>query len=118
MARFFSEQPPYLIGTEASGSAHYWARVLGGLEHTVRLRAPQFVKRYVKSQKNDADDTEAICEAVTQPTMWFVPQNFVEQQDQQCLHRVRSRLVSNRTHRINQIRAYWPSTGLCCRSIR
>jgi transposase len=61
VARFFSEQPPCLVGIEAGGSAHCWARVLTGLGHTVRLMAPQFVKPYVKSQKNDANDTEAIC---------------------------------------------------------
>ena len=64
VARFFSEQPPCVVGIEASGSAHYWARVLGGLGHTVRLMVPQFVKPYVKSNKNDANDAEAICEAV------------------------------------------------------
>ena len=81
---FFSEQPPCLVGIEASGSAHYWARALSGLGHTVRLMAPQFVKPYVKSQKNDANDAEAICEAVTRPSMRFVPQKTVEQQDLQC----------------------------------
>lgn len=94
--RFFSEQPSSLVGIEASGSAHYWARVLGGLGHTVRLMAPQFVKPYVKSQKNDGNDAEAICEAVTRPHMRFVPQKSVEQQDLQCLHRVCSRLVACR----------------------
>jgi len=107
-----------LIGIEASGSAHYWARVLGGQGHTVRLMAPQFVKPYVKSQKNDANDAEAICEAVTRPNMRFVPQKSIEQQDLQCLHRVRSRLVSCRTQLINQVRVCWPNTGLFCRNIR
>ena len=74
--RFFSDQSPCLVGIEASGSAHYWARVLSGLGHTVRLMAPQFVKPYVKSQKNDANDAEAICEAVTRPNMRFVPQKI------------------------------------------
>jgi len=73
-ARFFSKLQPCLIGIEGSGSAYYWARVLGGLGHTVRLMAPQFVKPYVKSQKNGANDAEAICEAVTRPSMRFVPQ--------------------------------------------
>jgi transposase len=111
VARFFSEQPPRLVGIEASGSAHYWARVLGGLGHTVLLMAPQFVKPYVKSQKNDANDAEAICEAVTRPNMRFVPQKSVEQQDLQCLHRVRSRLVANRTQLINQIPSAFSSRG-------
>jgi transposase len=104
VVRFFSEQPPCLVGIEASGSAHYWARVVGGLGHTVRLMAPQFVKPYVKSQKSDANDAEAICEAVTQPSMRFVPQKSVEQQDLRCLHLVRNRLVACRTQLINQIR--------------
>lgn len=97
MMRFFAEIPPCLIGIEASGSAHYWARTLGGFGHTVRLMTPQFVKPYVKSQKNDANDAEAICEAVGRPQMRFVSQKSIEQQDLQCLHRVRSRLVSCRT---------------------
>jgi len=112
VARFFSEIPPCLIGIEASGSAHYWARVIGGLGHTVRLMAPQFVKPYVKSQKNDANDAEAICEAVTRPQMRFVPQKSVEQQDLQCLHRVRSRLVACRTRLINQIRGLLAEYGI------
>ncbi len=101
--RFFSVLEPCVVGIEASGSAHYWARMLGGLGHTVRLMAPQFVKPYVKSQKNDANDAEAISEAVTRPHMRFVPQKSIEQQDIQCLHRVRSRLVTCRTQLINPI---------------
>lgn len=112
VARFFSEQPPCLVGIEASGSAHYWARVLGGLGHTVRLMAPQFVKPYVKSNKNDANDAEAICEAVTRPSMRFVPQKSIEQQDLQSLHRVRSRLVSCRTQLVNQIRGLLAEYGI------
>jgi transposase len=112
VAHFFSEQPPCLVGIEASGSAHYWARVLNGLGHTVRLMAPQFVKPYVKSQKNDANDAEAICEAVTRPNMRFVPQKSIEQQDLQCLHRVRSRLVGCRTQLINQIRGLLAEYGI------
>jgi transposase len=112
MVRFFSELPPCLIGIEASGSAHHWARVLGRLGHTVRLMAPQFVKPYVKSQKNDANDAEAICEAVGRPNMRFVPQKSVEQQDLQCLHRVRSRLVACRTQLINQIRGLLAEYGV------
>ncbi|MGC1361328.1 MAG: IS110 family transposase [Silvibacterium sp.] len=112
MPGFFSEQPPCLVGIEASGSAHYWARILSGLGHTVRLMAPQFVKPYVKSQKNDANDAEAICEAVTRPSMRFVPQKTVEQQDLQALHRVRSRLVANRTQLINQIRGLLAEYGV------
>jgi transposase len=93
VGKFFASLEPCLVGIEASGSAHYWARVLSGAGHTVKLMAPQFVKPYVKSNKNDANDAEAICEAVTRPNMRFVPQKSIEQQDLQCLHRVRSRLV-------------------------
>jgi transposase len=112
VARFFSEIPACLVGIEASSSSHYWARVIGGLGHTVRLMAPQFVKPYVKSQKNDANDAEAICEAVTRPNMRFVPQKSVEQHDLQCLHRVRSRLVACRTQLINQIRGLLAEYGI------
>jgi transposase len=112
VVRFFSELPPSLVGIEAGGSAHYWARVLGGLGHTVRLMAPQFVKPYVKSQKNDANDAEAICEAVGRPNMRFVPQKSFEQQDLQCLHRVRSRLVACRTQLINQVRGLPAEYGI------
>lgn len=112
VVRFFSQLPSCLVGIEASGSAHYWARTLGGLGHTVRLMAPQFVKPYVKSQKNDSNDAEAICEAVTRPNMRFVPQKSIEQQDLQCLHRVRSRLVGCRTQLINQIRGLLAEYGI------
>jgi transposase len=112
VSRFFSEIPPCLVGIEASGSAHHWARLLGGFGHTVRLMAPQFVKPYVKSQKNDANDAEAICEPVTRPHMRFVPQKSIEQQDLQCLHRVRSRLVGCRTQLINQIRGLLAEYGI------
>ena len=112
VVRFFSELERCVVGIEASGGAHHWARVLGGLGHTVRLMAPQFVKPYVKSQKNDANDAEAICEAVTRPNMRFVPQKSVEQQDLQCLHRVRSRLVACRTQLINQIRGLLAEYGI------
>jgi transposase len=112
VVRFFAEVERCVVGIEASGSAHYWARVLGGLGHTVRLMAPQFVKPYVKSNKNDANDAEAICEAVTRPSMRFVPQKSVEQQDLQCLHRVRSRLVACRTQLINQIRGLLAEYGI------
>jgi transposase len=112
VARFFSEIPPCLIGIEASGSAHCWARVIGGFGHTVRLMAPQFVKPYVKSQENDANDAEAICEALARPNMRFVPQKSVEQQALQCLPRVRSRLVACRTQLIYQIRGLLGEYGI------
>ena len=78
MAEFFINLPPSLIGMEACGSAHHWARKLQSMGHTVRLMAPQYVKPYVKTNKNDAADAEAICEAVARPTMRFVPIKNVE----------------------------------------
>ena len=72
---------PCIIGIEACGGAHYWARKLNTMGHTVKIMAPQFVKPYVKNNKNDMNDAEAICEAVTRPTMNFVPMKTVEQQD-------------------------------------
>ena len=109
---FFRALHPCTIGIEACGGAHYWARVLGAAGHTVRLMAPQFVKPYVKSNKNDANDAEAIAEAVTRPHMRFVTQKSVEQQDMQCLHRVRSRLVAGRTQLSNQIRGLLAEYGI------
>ncbi len=103
VAAFFANVPPCVVGLEACCGAHYWSRVLGRFGHTVRRIAAQFVKPYVKSNKNDANDAEAICEAVSRPHMRFVPAKSVEQQDIQSLHRVRSRLVSSRTQLANQI---------------
>ena len=80
MAAFFAKLPACLIGLEACGSSHHWARKLQGFGHTVRLMAPQFIKPYVKTNKNDAADAEAICEAVARPNMRFVPVKSVEQQ--------------------------------------
>ena len=97
---------------EACGSAHYWARELQKLGHTVKLMAPQFVKPYVKSNKNDANDAEAICEAVARPTMRFVAVKTIAQQDIQAIHRVRSELVSHRTAKVNQIRGLLAEYGL------
>src|ERR1035438_3088281 len=113
VASFFAGVEPCLIGLEASGGAHYWFRVLSRLGHTVRLIAPQFVKTYVKSQKNEANDAEAICEAVSRPSMRFVPAKRVEQQDLQCLHRVRSRLIGCLGHSWStRFAGCWRSTGL------
>jgi hypothetical protein len=98
---FFASLPPCLIGMEACSSAHYWARKLEELGHTVRLMALQFVKPYVKSNKNDAADAEAICEAVTRPTMRFVPIKNVEQQSVLALHRARQGFVKARTAQAN-----------------
>lgn len=94
---FFANLPACLIGMEACGSAHHWARELERLGHTVRLMAPQFVKPYVKTNKNDAADAEAICEAVARPNMRFVPVKNLEQQAVLSLHRVRQGFVKART---------------------
>ena len=101
---FIASLPPCLIGLEACGGAHHWARTFTNFGHTVRMMAPQFVKPYVKSNKNDAVDAEAICEAVQRPSMRFVPAKCIEQQDIQSIHRIRSLLVSRRTAQANQIR--------------
>jgi transposase len=90
---FFARLLPYLVGMEACGSAHFWARKLSALGHTVKLMAPQFVKPYVKSNKNDARDAEAICEAVARPNMRFVALKTVEQQALLGLHRARQGFV-------------------------
>jgi hypothetical protein len=85
---FFANLPPCVIGLEATQGAHHWARVLETFGHTVRLVAPQFVKPYLQSQKNDANDAAAICEAVSRPQKRFVPKKTIEQQDLQALHRI------------------------------
>lgn len=112
MAEFFVNLPPCLIGMEACGSAHHWARKLQGFGHTVKLMAPQFVKPYVKTNKNDAADAEAICEAVARPNMRFVPIKNVEQQAVLALHRVRQGFVKARTAQANQIRGLLAEFGL------
>ena len=112
MLPFFANLTPCLIGMEACGSAHYWARKLEALGHTVKLMAPQFVKPYVKTNKNDAADAEAICEAVTRPTMRFVPVKTVEQQAVLSLHRARQGFVKARTAQANQIRGLLAEYGL------
>ncbi|MEJ2753981.1 MAG: IS110 family transposase, partial [Chloroflexota bacterium] len=104
--------PSCLIGMEACGSSHYWARRFHAMGHTVRLISPQFVKPYVKSNKNDRNDAEAICEAVSRPTMRFVAIKSVAQQDRQALHRVRQRLIGQRTALINQIRGLLAEYGI------
>jgi transposase len=109
---FIATLPPLRIGMEACGSAHYWARQFREHGHDVRLIAPQFVKAYVKSPKNDARDAEAICEAVTRPTMRFVPIKRVEQQDLQALHRIRERLIKARTALVNEIRGLLNEYGM------
>ncbi len=110
--QFFSELPPCLVGMEACSGAHYWARVLTDLGHDVRLISPQFVTPYVKSNKNDRNDAEAICEAVGRPSMRFVPQKTSEQLEIQAVHRIRQRLVSDRTRLVNQIRGLLAEHGV------
>ncbi|WP_206955970.1 IS110 family transposase [Trinickia acidisoli] len=112
MAEFFANLPTCLVGMEACSSAHYWARKLQGMGHTVRLIAPQFVKPYVKTNKNDAADAEAICEAVARPNMRFVPVKNIEQQSVLSLHRVRQGFVRARTAQANQIRGLLSEFGI------
>ncbi|PKO31812.1 MAG: IS110 family transposase [Betaproteobacteria bacterium HGW-Betaproteobacteria-7] len=109
---FFANFQCCLIGMEACGSAHFWARKLEALGHTVKLMAPQFVKPYVKTNKNDAADAEAICEAVSRPTMRFVPIKTAAQQAILALHRARQGFVKARTAQANQIRGLLAEYGL------
>jgi len=109
---FFANLAPCVIGMEACGSAHHWARTLKSLGHDARLMSPQFVKPYVKSNKNDVADAEAICEAVARPNMRFVPVKSVEQQAVLSLHRVRQGFVKARTAQANQIRSLLGEFGL------
>jgi transposase len=112
MAEFFANLEPCLIGLEACGSSHHWARKLGSFGHTVKLMSPQFVKPYVKTNKHDMADAEAICEAVTRPNMRFVPIKNVEQQAILSVHRVRQGLVKARTAQANQIRGLLSEFGI------
>lgn len=112
LVAFIAQLPPCLIGIEACGGAHHWVRVLSEWGHTVKMIAPQFVKPYVKSNKNDAVDAEAICEAVQRPSMRFVPSKSIEQQDIQSVHRIRSLLVGRRTAQANQIRGLLMEYGI------
>jgi transposase len=109
---FFGNLPACLIGMEACGGAHHWARRLQAQGHTVRLMAPQFVKPYGKTNKNDAADAEAICEAVSRPSMRFVPIKSVEQQAVLSMHRARQGFVKARTAQANQIRGLLAEYGL------
>jgi transposase len=109
---FFAQLPPCLIGMEACGGAHYWARMLQAQGHTIKLMAPQFVKPYVKTNKTDAADAEAICEAVTRPNMRFVPMKNADQQSVLSLHRARQGFVRARTAQANQIRGLLAEYGI------
>jgi transposase len=112
MSKYFANLEPCLIGMEACGSAHYWARKLEGYGHMVKLMAPQFVKPYVKTNKNDMDDAEAICEAVSRPNMRFVAIKNVEQQAILSVHRARQGFVKARTAQGNQIRGLLSEFGI------
>lgn len=109
---FFAKLPPCLVGMEACGTAHHWARELVKLGHEVRLMPPQYVKPYVKRDKNDAADAAAICEAVRRPSMRFVPVKTAEQQAALALHRVRDLLVRQRTMLVNALRAHLAEFGV------
>ena len=130
---FFKSVPPCLVGIEACATAHYWARELIALGHQVRLMPPTYVKAYVKRNKNDAADAEAICEAVTRPTMRFVEVKSPEQQSVMVLHRARLMLMRQRIqHPTNKLYyleeldctvEYWPLAmflplGICLESFR
>jgi transposase len=112
LLEFFEKQPRCLVGIEACASAHYWARELMRLGHTVRLIPPSYVKAYLKRQKNDAADAEAICEAVSRPSMRFVPVKSVEQQDIMVLHRTRTMLMRQRVQLSNAIRGHMSEFGV------
>src|SRR5207248_7907143 len=110
--KFFEALPPCLVGMEACATAHYWARELTKLGHAVRLMPAKDVKAYVKRNKNDAADAEAICEAVRRPTMRFVPIKTAEQQAALLVHRGRERLVRQRTALANALRAHLAEFGV------
>ena len=109
---FFESLPLCLVGIEACSSSHYWARELIARGHDVRLLPAQYVKPYLKRQKNDAADAEAICEAVTRPTMRFVPVKSPDQQSVMMLHRVRLMLNRQRTQISNALRAHLSEFGV------
>lgn len=112
VSAFFAKLPPTVVGMEACGAAHYWARELRKLGHEVKLMAPQHVKAYVKRNKNDGRDAEALCEAMSRPTMQFVPVKTEEQQAALMLAGVRQQLVARRTQLSNAIRGYAAEFGL------
>jgi transposase len=112
VAGFFAALPPTVIGIEACGGAHCWARVLAGLGHEVKLLAPQFVKAYMKRGKTDAADAEALCEAMSRPTMRFVPVKTPAQQARLMLVGLRDRLIRTRTQLSDAIRGQAAEFGL------
>src|SRR6516225_3424144 len=112
LLEFFAALPPCVVGIEACPSAHHWSRKLRALGHTVRLMPPSYVKAYLKRSKNDANDAAAICEAVTRPSMRFVPIKTQEQQTGLMLHRTRQLLVRQRTMLSNAIRGHMAEFGI------
>jgi transposase len=110
--KFFAQLPPCMVGLEACGSAHHWARVIGRYGHQVRLMPPAYVKPYVKRNKNDGRDAEAICEATSRPTMRFVPVKSVGQQATMAVHTTRALLVRQRTMVANSLRAALSEIGI------
>jgi len=112
LLQFFAQLRPCLVGMEACGGAHYWAREIAKFGHQVKLMSPRFVRPYVKSNKNDARDAEAICEAVQRPSMRFVAIKSQAQQDTLALHRVRSLLMRERTALMNQMRGLLAEYGI------
>ncbi|MBK5967531.1 MULTISPECIES: IS110 family RNA-guided transposase [Thiorhodovibrio] len=112
LSAFIAQQPPCRIAMEACGSAHHWARTFQGFGHEVVLIAPQFVKPFVKNNKTDAADAEAICEAAQRPRQRFVPIKSIEQQDIQAIHRMRSQVISQRTALVNQARGLLAEYGI------
>jgi transposase len=112
VAQFFAELEPCIVGMEACCGSHYWARVLTDLGHEVRLISPQFVKPYVKSNKNDRNDAEARCEAIGRPSLRFVPPKSAEQLEIQAVHRIRQPVVANRTRLVNQVRGLLGEHGV------
>jgi transposase len=109
---FFERLPSCLVGIEACGSANHWARQLMGLGHDVRLMPPAYVKAYVRRQKNDAADAAAICEAVTRPSMRFVPVRSIEKQAALMHHKVRELLVAQHTQFLNALRSHLAEIGV------
>lgn len=109
---FMAQHPPCLIGLEACSGAHYWAREFEKLGHRVRIIAVKFIEPYRKGGKNDNNDAEAICEALSRPNIWYVPVKSADQQAQLCVHRVRQGVVRDRTAWVNRLRGLLAEFGL------